>query len=57
MVLAKALLIDMRLAPNLTFIAFVTWKEVLLILPVLYLVGVAIASIASAVALRRHLRV
>lgn len=57
MVLAKALLIDMRLAPNLTFIAFVTWKEVLLILPVLYLVGVAIASIASAFALRRHLRV
>lgn len=57
MVLAKALLIDLRLAPNLTFIAFVTWKEVLLILPVLYLVGVAIASIASAVALRRHLKV
>ena len=57
MVLAKAYLIDMRLAPNLTFIAFVTWKEILLILPVLYLVGIAIASIASAVALRRHLKV
>lgn len=57
MVLAKALLIDLKLAPNLTFIAFVTWKEVLLILPVLYLVGVAIASAASSLTLRRHLQV
>lgn len=57
MVLAKALLIDLKLAPNLTFIAFVTWKEVLPILPVLYLVGVAIASAASSLTLRRHLQV
>ncbi len=57
MLFAKAYLIDMRLAPNLTFIAFVTWTEVLLILPVLFLVGIAISAIASAVALRKHLRV
>jgi len=53
---SKYWLIDAKLAPNLTFIPFVTWKEVLAIVPVLYLVGVGITVLASSVTLRRYLR-
>lgn len=56
MVAAKALLIDLKLAPNLTFIAFVTWTEVLWIIPALFLVGILISSIASSITLRRYLK-
>ena len=52
----KYWVIDARLAPNLTFIPFITWSQVLAIVPVLFLAGVGIAVIASSIALRRYLR-
>lgn len=55
-VLAKAILIDQKLAPNLTFIAFVNWPEVLLILPWIFVVGIAISALASSLTLRRYLK-
>lgn len=55
-VLAKAFLIDKVLAPNLTFIAFVTWNEVLLILPWLFGVAILISTLASSMTLRRYLK-
>ena len=56
LVAAKAFLIDQKLAPNLTFIAFVTWREVLLILPWLFGVGIVISALASSATLRRYLK-
>ena len=53
---SKYWLIDARLAPNLTFIPFVTWSEVLAIVPVLYLVGVGTTVLAASVTLRRYLK-
>lgn len=53
---SKYWLIDAKLAPNLTFIPFVTWNEVLLIVPVLYLVGVGTTVIAASITLRRYLK-
>jgi cell division transport system permease protein len=53
---AKYWVIDARLAPNLTFIPFVTWTEVLGIIPGLYLIGVGTTVLASSVTLRRYLR-
>jgi cell division transport system permease protein len=53
---SKHWLIDAKLAPNLTFIPFVTWNEVLVIVPVLYLVGVGTTVIAASITLRRYLK-
>jgi cell division transport system permease protein len=53
---AKHWLIDAKLAPNLTFIPFVTWNEVLAIIPWMYLVAVGTAVIASGTTLRRYLK-
>lgn len=53
---SKYWLIDARLAPNLTFIPFVTWNEVLVIVPVLYLVGLGTTVLAASVTLRRYLK-
>jgi cell division transport system permease protein len=53
---SKYWLIDARLAPNLTFIPFVTWNEVLAIIPLLYLVGVGTTVLAASVTLRRYLK-
>lgn len=53
---SKYWLIDGKLAPNLTFIPFVTWAEVLAIVPVLYLVGVGTTVLAASVTLRRYLK-
>ena len=53
---SKYWLIDAKLAPNLTFIPFVTWNEVLVIVPVLYLVGVGTTVLAASITLRRYLR-
>jgi cell division transport system permease protein len=53
---SKYWLIDAKLAPNLTFIPFVTWHEVLAIVPVLYLVGVGTTVLAASITLRRYLR-
>jgi cell division transport system permease protein len=53
---SKYWLIDAKLAPNLTFIPFVTWTEVLAIVPMLYLVGVGTTVLAASVTLRRYLK-
>ena len=53
---AKYWVIDARLAPNLTFIPFVTWPEVLVIIPWLYLIGVGTTVLASSITLRRYLK-
>jgi len=53
---SKYWLIDAKLAPNLTFIPFVTWSEVLVIIPVLYLVGVGTTVLAASITLRRYLK-
>lgn len=53
---SKQWLIDAKLAPNLTFIPFVTWSEVLAIIPLLYLVGVGTTVLAASVTLRRYLK-
>lgn len=53
---AKYWVIDARLAPNLTFIPFITWAQVLAIVPVLFLAGVGITVVASSITLRRYLR-
>jgi cell division transport system permease protein len=53
---SKHWLIDAKLAPNLTFIPFVTWNEVLAIIPMLYLVGVGTTVLAASITLRRYLK-
>ena len=53
---SKYWLIDAKLAPNLNFIPFVTWNEVLVIIPVLYLVGVGTTVLAASITLRRYLK-
>jgi cell division transport system permease protein len=53
---SKYWLIDAKLAPNLTFIPFVTWSEVLAIIPMLYLVGVGTTVLAASITLRRYLK-
>jgi cell division transport system permease protein len=53
---SKHWLIDAKLAPNLTFIPFVTWSEVLAIIPMLYLVGVGTTVLAASITLRRYLK-
>ena len=52
----KKYLIDAQLAPNYTFIAFVTWDEVLRILPLMFGLGAATTILASSVTLRRYLK-
>ena len=52
----KKYVIDDRLGPNMSYIPFVTWQEVLRILPILFAVGVGITVIASTISLRRYLR-
>ena len=53
---SKYWLIDAKLAPNLTFIPFVTWNEVLVIIPVLYLVGLGTTVLDASITLRRYLK-
>ena len=53
---SKYWLIDAKLAPNLTFIPFVTWSEVLAIVPMLYLVGLGTTVLAASITLRRYLK-
>ena len=52
----KYWVIDARLAPNLTFIPFITWSQVLAIVPVIFLAGLGITVLASSITLRRYLR-
>lgn len=52
----KHFVIDQRLAPNLSYIPFVTWQELLAILPWLFGAGIGITVLASSFTLRRYLR-
>lgn len=52
----KQYVIDERLAPNISYIPFVTWQEVIEILPWLYGAGVGITVLAATITLRRYLK-
>ena len=56
LVAAKVFLIDQVLAPSYRFTAFVSWDQVIVILPIVFLTGILIAAIAAALTLRRYLR-
>jgi cell division transport system permease protein len=53
----KAVLIDGQLRPNFPVIAYVSWSDVLWILPWLFGTGIVLAGLSSFVTLQRHLRV
>jgi len=53
----KAVLVDRLLKPMLKFTAFVGWRDVIAVLPWLFIVGIALTGISSFFTLRRHLRV
>ena len=57
LVALEALFVQRILVPAFQFTAFVDWSDVLAIIPVLLLAGVAISAIASFVTLRKYLRV
>jgi cell division transport system permease protein len=53
----KAVLVDRLLKPMLKFTAFVGWRDVLAVMPWLFVLGIALTGISSFFTLRRHLRV
>ncbi len=57
LVALKAVLIDGQLRPNFPVIAYVSWSDVLWILPSLFATGILLAGLSSFVTLQRHLRV
>lgn len=57
LVAGKVFLIDGVLAPAYQFTAFVSWDQVIVILPVVFGVGVLLAALAAALTLRRYLKV
>ena len=56
-VLLKAWLVDHVLAPNFPITRFITWSDVWLSSGVVFLIGVALAAIASFLTLLKYLRV
>lgn len=56
LIAVKQFVIDARLAPNMSYIPFVTWEEVIQILPILFGVGIGVTVLASSITLRRYLR-
>ena len=56
-VLIKAVLVDEILAPNFPITRFITWGDVWLSSAAVFLIGVALAAIASSLALIKYLRV
>ena len=57
LVALKAVLIEGQLRPNFPVIAYVSWSDVLWILPWLFATGVVLAGLSSFITLQRHLRV
>ena len=57
LVAVKQFLIEGVLRPNFPIIAFVSWSDVLWILPWLFGTGVLLAGLSSFITLQRHLRV
>ena len=49
--------IDEVLAPSYQFTAFVSWDQIIVILPVIFFTGIVIAMIAAGLTLRRYLKV
>ena len=56
-VAAKVFLIDEVLAPSYQFTAFVSWDQIIVILPIIFITGIVIAMIAAGLTLRRYLKV
>ena len=56
-VLIKAVLVDRILAPNFPITRFITWGDVWLSAGAVFIIGVALAAIASSLALVKYLRV
>jgi cell division transport system permease protein len=56
-VLIKAVLVDRILAPNFPITRFITWGDVWLSSATVFVIGVALAAIASSLALIKYLRV
>jgi cell division transport system permease protein len=56
-VLIKGVLVDEILAPNFPITRFITWGDVWLSSAAVFLIGVALAAIASSLALIKYLRV
>jgi cell division transport system permease protein len=56
-VLIKAVLVDQILAPNFPITRFITWGDVWLSSATVFIIGVALAAIASSLALIKYLRV
>ncbi len=56
-VLIKAVLVDEILAPNFPITRFITWGDVWLSSAAVFVIGVALAAIASSLALIKYLRV
>ena len=56
-VLIKAVLVDKILAPNFPITRFITWGDVWLSSGAVFIIGVALAAIASSLALVKYLRV
>ena len=56
-VLIKALLVDEILAPNFPITRFITWGDVWLASGTVFVIGVALAAIASFLTLMKYLRV
>jgi len=52
----KQFIIDDRLVPSMSYIAFVTWDDVLAVLPWLYGAGVGTTVLAASYTLRRYLK-
>jgi hypothetical protein len=56
-VLLKGVLVDRVLAPNVPITRFITWGDVWLSSGAVFLIGVALAAIASFLTLLKYLRV
>ena len=55
--LLKAYLVDGTLRKNIRFINWVGWPETMAVFPVLFVVGMLLATVSSFFAIQRHLRV
>lgn len=53
----KHFVIDQRLAPTFRFTAFITWSDVIAVLPIIFGVGMGLSVFASFFTLRKYLRV
>ena len=56
-VLIKAVLVDEILAPNFPITRFITWSDVWLSSGIVFVIGVALAALASFLTLMKYLRV